>query len=430
MTLLFVGLLLSGCGGPPSESNPDSGTAPAPAENAAATTTAPPSDDALRLHGEVPLIDGHNDLPGKYREEVNRRFSELDIASGQPQLMTDIARLRAGGVGGQFWSVYVPADLTGAEPVRATIEQIDVVHEMVRRYPETFQIALTADDIERAFRSGKIASMIGMEGGHSIDSSLATLRMFYRLGARYMTLTHSRNTPWADSATDTPVLEGLSEFGSEVVREMNWLGMLVDLSHVSPATMHDVLDVVETPVIYSHSSARALCDHPRNVPDDVLRRLPENGGVMMVTFVPQFISQEVKDHDDRRSAERARLESGGADVIEAMASWDGENPAPRATLAQVADHIDHIREVAGIDHIGIGSDFDGISSVPLGLEDVSKFVDLTRELLARGYTDEDVRKILGENVLRVLRQAEETAGRLQAERGPSESVFPGREGWQ
>lgn len=421
----IVGTLLS-CGGPP-----------APAEEAAsvdpASGAAEEASDALQLHRGTPLIDGHNDLPGRYREVVNRRFSELDIAADQPELMTDIPRLRKGGVGAQFWSVYVPADLTGAAPVRATLEQIDIVHEMIRRYPDDFELALTADDVERVFGAGKIASLIGMEGGHSIDSSLATLRMFHRLGARYMTLTHSRNTPWADSATDEAVLDGLSEFGSEVVREMNYLGMLVDLSHVSPATMHDVLDVVEAPVIYSHSSAKALCDHPRNVPDDVLERLGDNGGVVMVTFVPQFLSQEVRDHDLARSArqEQLRAAGGSADSIEEqMRAWDNDHPAPRATLSQAADHINHIRDVAGIDHIGIGSDFDGISSVPLGLEDVSTFVDLTAELIDRGYSSQDISKILGDNVLRVMRQSEEASARLRSERGPSEAVFPGRTGWQ
>ncbi|GMR24086.1 MAG: dipeptidase [Acidobacteriota bacterium] len=390
-------------------------------------------DRARRLHDEVPLIDGHNDLPGQYREEVNRRMSELDIAESQPGLHTDIARLREGGVGAQFWSVFVPTSLEGADAVRATIEQIDVVYELARLYPDTFEMAFTADDIERVFASGKIASMIGMEGGHSIDSSLATLRMFYRLGARYMTVTHSRSTPWADSATGKASSDGLSEFGSEVVREMNWLGMLVDLSHVSPATMHDTLDVVQAPVIFSHSSARALCNHARNVPDDVLRRLPDNGGVVMVSFVPQFTSQEVKDHGESRDEERDRLQglAGATDgsVQEGLAAWNRQNPAPRATLSQVADHIDHIRDVAGVDHVGLGSDFDGISTVPEGLEDVSKFIDLTRELLARGYSDEDVRKILGKNLLRVMRAAEQTSARLQEERGPSEAIFPGRTGW-
>ncbi len=384
-------------------------------------------DAASKLHKSVPLTDGHNDLPWQYRETVKRKFSKLDVSKPQPQLMTDIARLRQGGVGAQFWSVYVPADFEGADAVPATLEQIDVVYELVRLHPETFEIALTADDVERVFASGKIASMIGMEGGHSIDDSLATLRMFYRLGARYMTLTHSRNTPWADSATDDPLLDGLSEFGREVVREMNWLGMLVDLSHVSPATMHDALDTAEAPVIFSHSSARALCDHRRNVPDDVLKRLPANGGVVMVTFVPSFVSAAVKAHDEKRDEERRRLRGlpGATDesAAEALRAWDRANPAPRATLSQVADHIDHIRKVAGIDHLGLGSDFDGISAVPEGLEDVSKFPDLTRELLRRGYTEEDVQKILGRNLLRVMRAVEETSARLRKERGPSEALI-------
>jgi membrane dipeptidase len=375
----------------------------------------------------VPLTDGHNDLPWQYREKVKRKFSELDVSKPQPQLMTDIARLRQGGVGAQFWSVYVPTDFEGADAVAATLEQVDVVYELARLHPETFEVALTADDVERIFASGKIASMIGMEGGHSIDGSLATLRMFHRLGARYMTLTHSRNTPWADSATDDPLLDGLSEFGREVVREMNWLGMLVDLSHVSPSTMHDALDVAAAPVIFSHSSARALCDHRRNVPDDVLKRLPANGGVVMVTFVPSFVSPQVKAHDERRDDERKRLRGlpGATEdgVSQALRAWDRANPAPRATLAQVADHIDHIRKVAGIDHIGLGSDFDGITSVPEGLEDVSEYPNLTRELLARGYGDEDLRKILGRNLLRVMRAAEETSARLHKERGPSEALI-------
>jgi membrane dipeptidase len=384
-------------------------------------------DAASKLHKSVPLIDGHNDLPWQYREKVKRKFSELDVSKPQPQLMTDIARLREGGVGAQFWSVYVPTDFEGADAVPATLEQIDVVYELTRLHPETFEIALTAADVERVFASGKIASMIGMEGGHSIDGSLATLRMFYRLGARYMTLTHSRNTPWADSATDEPLLGGLSEFGREVVREMNWLGMLVDLSHVSPQTMHDALDTAVAPVIFSHSSARALCDHRRNVPDDVLKRLPANGGVVMVTFVPSFVSPQVKAHDERRDDERKRLRglAGATDdgVEDALRTWGRANPAPRATLAQVANHIDHIRKVAGIDHLGLGSDFDGITSVPEGLEDVSKFKDLTRELLSRGYSDEDIQKILGRNLLRVMRSAEETSARLRKERGPSEALI-------
>ena len=382
---------------------------------------------AKTLHKRVPLIDGHNDLPWQYQKRVNRSLSKIDIAESQQELHTDIARLREGGLGGQFWSVYVPADLEPGEFVRATMEQIDVVYNMLRRYPETFELALTADQVEQAFQSGKIASLIGMEGGHSIDNSIAALRMFYRLGARYMTLTHSQNVAWADSCTDTPRANGLTDFGREVVREMNHLGMLVDLSHVSPDAMRDALDVVEAPVIFSHSSARALADHPRNVPDDVLKRVPENGGVVMISFVPGFTSQDVVEHEQRRDAERRRLEAlpGNTDqsVKDGLGRWDEGNPVPRATLSQVADHFDHVRDVAGVDHVGVGADFDGISSVPEGLEDVSMYPALTAELIRREYSDEDIMKILGLNVLRVIRRAEAVAERLQLERGPSEALI-------
>ncbi|MDP7578092.1 MAG: dipeptidase [SAR202 cluster bacterium] len=389
-------------------------------------------DRALELHGLVPLIDGHNDLPWRYRRMVNRAISAMDISEPQPQLHTDIPRLRQGGVGGQFWSVFVPTSLDSSQHVPATMEQIDLVYNMIRRYPETFQLALDADQVEAAFRQGKIASLIGVEGGHSIGNSLATLRMFYRLGARYMTLTHSQNVPWADSCTDEPVSYGLSEFGREVVREMNRLGMLVDLSHVSPDTMRDALDTVEAPVVFSHSSARAVADHPRNVPDDVLERVAENGGVVMVSFVPSFVSQEVNGYYQSRDAERERLASiaGMSDEqsgIE-LQKWDGSNPAPDATLSQVADHIDHLREVAGVEHIGIGSDFDGIGSVPIGLEDVSTYPALTAELISREYSDEEILNILGRNVLRVMRQVEDSARRIQLERGPSEALIEDLDG--
>ena len=352
-------------------------------------------DQASAILRETPLIDGHNDLPWQYREKASLDLSKLDIRQPRPALHTDIPRLRRGGVGGQFWSVYVPATMQGKEAVRATMEQIDIVYQMADRYPDTFEIARTAADVERIFKSGKIASLIGMEGGHSIDNSLGALRMFYKLGARYMTLTHSVNTPWADSATDKPEHHGLTPFGEDVVREMNRLGMLVDLSHTSPETMHAALRVTQAPVIFSHSSARALNDHPRNVPDDVLARMPANGGVVMVTFVPEFISAEVREYD-ALPAEQKRRE-----------------PAPRATMAQVANHIDHLRKVAGINHIGIGSDFDGITTVPQNLEDVSKYPVLVAELLRRGYTKDDLKKILGQNVLRVMRQVEQVAARLQ-----------------
>jgi membrane dipeptidase len=379
---------------------------------------------ARALHRQVPLIDGHNDYPWAVREHVpGRDLTKLDISKPQPTIHTDIARLRQGGVGAQFWSVYVPSSMQGQDAVTATLEQIDIVHSMVRQWPEAFELALTADDIERIFKAGKIGSLIGMEGGHSIDNSLGTLRMMYRLGARYMTLTHSLNTPWADSATDTPAHNGLTAFGEEVVREMNWLGMLVDLSHVSPDTMANAIRVSQAPIIFSHSSARAVADVPRNVPDDILALLPKNGGVVMVTFVPQFLSTKVIAHGRRRTAEQARLreQHQGDDpaVKTALWAWDKANPAPRATIADTADHIDHIRKVAGIDHIGIGGDYDGITTVPEGLEDVSTYPALTAELLRRGYSDDDVKKILGLNVLRVMREAEKVAARMQKERGPS-----------
>jgi len=388
-----------------------------------------PQDDLLararRLHAEVPLIDGHNDYPWEVREKAGGDLAKLDISQPQPSLHTDLARLRSGGVGAQFWSVYVPPTLAGEAAVTATLEQIDVVHRMLRRYPGQLELALTAADIERIHKAGKVASLIGLEGGHSIGNSLGTLRMMYRLGARYMTLTHGLNVPWADSATDTPAHDGLTSFGREVVREMNRLGMLADLSHVSPATMGDVLEVAEAPVIFSHSSARALVDVPRNVPDAVLRRLPANGGVVMVSFVPDFTSPEMAvwgDADERESKRLTALTPGdAAQVKQELARWRQANPPPGATLSQVADHIDHVRKVAGIDHLGIGSDFDGITRTPKGLPDVGAFPALTAELLRRGYTDDDVKKVLGLNVLRVMRRAEEVASRLQAARPPSTS---------
>jgi membrane dipeptidase len=385
------------------------------------------TDRARALLKQTPLIDGHNDYPWALREKAQRDFARLDIAKPQPSIMTDIPRLRAGGVGGQFWSVYVPVELTGQTAVTATLEEIDTVHQMVRRYPDTFELALTADDVERIFKQGRIASLIGMEGGHSIDNSLAALRMFYRLGARYMTLTHAKNTGWADSATDDPKFGGLAPFGEEVVREMNWLGMLVDLSHVSPETMEDAIRVSQAPVIFSHSSARALNDVPRNVPDAVLRLLPKNDGVVMVTFVPGFLSPAVAGWNKLQDAERERLTkqfpSDAAAVTRGVDEWTRSHPAPRATLTDAADHIDHIRKIAGIDHIGLGSDFDGITAVPLGLEDVSTYPSLVAELLRRGYKDEEIGKIVGGNILRVMRQVEKVSKRLQSERGPSAVLF-------
>lgn len=396
----------------------------------------PLQERARRLLRETPIIDGHNDYPWEVRQRAQGDLSKLDIRVAQPDIMTDLPRLKAGGVGGQFWSVYVPSPAPGtdaAASVTQALEQIDIVHRMVARYPDQLTLALTADDIERAHKQGKIASLIGMEGGHSINSSLAVLRMMYRLGARYMTLTHSLNTPWADSATDDPQLDGLSPFGEQVVQEMNRLGMLVDLSHVSPATMSDALKISTAPVIFSHSSARALTDVPRNVPDEILRELPRNGGIIMVTFVPGFVSPDVAEWNKRETAERTRLSGTiGADqdaINKALDGWRQANPAPRASLIQVADHIDHIRKIAGSDHIGLGSDFDGITSVPVGLEDVSTFPMLIAELLRRGYTDDEVRKIASRNILRVMRGAEArgrgaNVGNSTATVSPASRSFP------
>ena len=373
---------------------------------------------ARALHLSVPMFDGHNDYAWEVRERAGKDPAKLDIRNVRTDTMTDIPRLRQGGVGAQFWSVYVPASLAGQQAVTATLEQIDIVHRMIARYPDDFALALTADDVQRIFGEGKIASLIGMEGGHSIDSSLGALRMFARLGARYMTLTHSKNTPWADSATDTPEHGGLTAFGEEVVREMNRLGMLVDMSHVSEETMEDVLRVTRAPVIFSHSSARALCDHPRNVPDAILRQLPKNGGVVMVSFVPGFTTPEAAAWDTAQEAESARLEKlspkDEAAVKAGLSAWMADHPRPKVTVAQVADHVDHVRKLAGIDHVGYGSDFDGITSTPTGLEDVSTFPALTAELLRRGYTELEVKKVLGLNLLRVMRAAEATAARMAA----------------
>ena len=382
-------------------------------------TQVPPDpmlERARRLLRDVPVIDGHNDYPWAVREKAGGDLAKLDMRQPQPSIMTDFARLAAGGVGGQFWSVYVPSPAPGTDPaasVTQTLEQIDIVHRMVARYPEKLALALTADDIEKIQRQGKIASLIGMEGGHSINSSLGTLRMMYRLGARYMTLTHSLNTPWADSATDTPKLDGLSPFGEDVVREMNRLGMMVDLSHTSPATMADALRVSTAPVIFSHSSARALTDVSRNVPDDILRQLPKNAGLVMVTFVPGFVSQDVANYNKRETEERNRLTAQAGStpdvVTKGIDAWHAANPAPRASMLQVADHIDHIKKVAGIDHIGLGGDFDGITAVVAGLEDVSTYPYLIAELLRRGYTDEEIKKLTGRNILRVMRAVEAIA---------------------
>lgn len=387
-------------------------------------------EQAIRILEEVPLIDGHNDVPIQYRSRAGYKLSEIDFmntADLDRPMHTDIPRLRDGRVGGQFWSVYVSANLPESEAVQQTMEQIDFVYRMVEAFPDHFELALTADDVERIFDDGKIASLIGMEGGHSLGNSLGTLRQFYNLGARYMTITHGRTLDWADSATDEPEHNGLTEFGKEVIREMNRLGMIVDLSHVSPKTMKDALEVTEAPVIFSHSSARAINNHPRNVPDDVLQLTKENNGVVMVTYVPSFVSEELRQHLAERNAYRSELESlypGQPDRIEELVDeWEEENEAPKATLEQVADHIDHIKNLVGVDYVGIGGDYDGIGSVPVGLEDVSTYPDLFAELLKRGYSEEDLKKIAGLNVLRVMREVEDVSEKLRSELGSPETLI-------
>jgi membrane dipeptidase len=358
-----------------------------------------------------PLIDGHNDLAWKIRESFGD-LDAVDLTARVAKTHTDIPRLAAGGVGGQFWSVYVPARLAGHAAVTAVLEQIDLVHRMVRRYPSRFQLALTADDVERAFAAGRIASLLGAEGGHCIGGSLGVLRSLYALGVRYLTLTHNSNVGWADSATDDPDAGGLSDFGREVVREMQRLGMLVDLSHVAPSTMHAALDAARTPVIFSHSSALALVDNPRNVPDEVLTRLAANGGVCMVTFVPFFVSAECNTWWQGLWAEAARRGADPEDpsaMFSLLPEWRAAHPQPAATLAQVADHVEHVRAVAGIDHVGIGSDFDGTPEIPAGLHDVSRYPALFVELRRRGWSEADCKALAGGNILRVLREAESFA---------------------
>jgi membrane dipeptidase len=376
-----------------------------------------PDAVAEEVLAKYPIVDGHNDTPEQLRELFGNDFSKFDLNALPPEVVakthTDISKLRAGHVGGQFWSVWVDPALPKHEAVTRTIEQIDTVKRMVARYPETFQMALTAADVESATKKGRIASMIGMEGGHSIGGSLAILREMHRAGARYMTITHFLTTDWADSATDAPKHDGLAPFGVDVIREMNRLGMIADISHVSEATMHDVLDVTKAPVLFTHSNARALLDHPRNVPDGVLKRLPTNGGVVMVTFVPVYTSKAVLAHEADKAAMAARIEAGnvGNPAAEkaAMDAWLAAHPTPRATISQVADHIDHIRKVAGIDHIGIGGDFGGVDTLPEGLENVSRYPALFAELARRGYSEADLAKIAQGNVLRVMRGVENAA---------------------
>jgi membrane dipeptidase len=380
--------------------------------------------DLLRRH---PVLDGHNDLAWALRSSDPASAAQADIAAGLDFTHTDLPRLAAGGVGAQFWSVYVPAELQGDAAVATTLEQIDLVRELVRRHPAVLELALTADDVRRITAAGKIASLLGAEGGHSIASSMGTLRSLYALGVRYLTLTHNRNTPWADSATDDPVAGGLTGFGRAVVGEMQRLGMLVDLSHVSAATMRDAIDEAAAPVIFSHSSARAICDHPRNVPDDVLALLPGNGGVCMVTFVPAFVSQECRDWD-LALAEEVRRQGldprSFADWAAVRDQFTERNPRPAATLAQVADHVEHVAGVAGTAHVGLGGDFDGTDQLPEGLTDVSCYPALIAELLSRGWSEADCGALASGNILRVMGAAETAAGELSASRGPSAARLP------
>lgn len=378
---------------------------------------------ARKLLRSTPLIDGHNDLPWTIRESKTAPMdvAAYDLRSTTPK-HTDLARLKAGQVGAQFWSVYIPGEIKDSGFARVQLEQIDIARRVIARYPDRLALALTAADIEREFKRGRVASLLGMEGGHAIENSLGALRAYYALGARYMTLTHNVTLDWADAALDSARHNGLTDFGREVVREMNRLGMLVDLSHVSPAVMSNALDVSEAPVIFSHSAARALTDHKRNVPDSILARLPKNGGVVMVTFVPDFVSSEVAAWAQQLDAMTSALDSTVTDSAARQAqidAWTAAHPRPHATLKQVADHIEHVREVAGADHVGIGSDFDGIDYTVDGLEDVSKFPNLFAELIRRGWSDGDLKKLAGQNLLRAMRAAESTAARLQREREPA-----------
>jgi membrane dipeptidase len=396
-------------------------------------------DRVAKILAKTPLIDGHNDLPWEIRDRFKGRVSEIDLKSDTSKLpapadasalMTDIPRLRAGMVGGQFWSVWVPAEMAGPQAVETTVEQIDIVKRMAAKYPQDFEVASTAADVRRIHHAGRIAALIGIEGGHQIDNSLAVLRQMYDLGARYMTLTHVLNTAWADAATDAPAHHGLTAFGEDVVREMNRLGMLVDLSHVSSDTMRSALAVTAAPVIFSHSSARAIVDHPRDVPDDVLALVAKNGGVVMVNFYPGYVSAARNQWDADRAAEVARFNSppfGGMYIGQpdrakaALDAWERAHPRPETTLVQVADHIEHIRKVAGVDHVGLGSDFDGIPDAPRGLDGVDRFPDLLIELMRRGWSDGDIAKLAGENVLRVMAECERVSASLRAQKMPSEA---------
>jgi membrane dipeptidase len=377
---------------------------------------------ARALLDRFPVIDGHNDLAWALHEAGSLDPAQTDIAAPVAFTHTDLPRLARGGVGGQFWSVYVPAQLQGEAALVTTLEQIDLVRQLAARYPGALELAFTAADVQRIMESGRVASLLGAEGGHSIAGSLGALRALYLLGVRYMTLTHNLNLPWADSATDAPAAGGLTAFGREVVREMQRLGMLVDLSHVAVTTMNDALDTAAAPVIFSHSSAFAVCDHPRNVPDTILARLASNGGLCMITFVPAFVAQRCRDWELELAAE---LERQGLDYRDLASRkqvkgvWMAEHPRPAATIADVVAHVEHARGVAGVDHIGLGGDYDGVDELPVGLEDVSCYPALIEALLARGWSEPDCGKLTGGNLLRVMRDAEIAAGLIQARRQPS-----------
>jgi membrane dipeptidase len=372
------------------------------------------TDDGRRIHSATFVFDGHNDLPWEMRTKADSSFDKRDIREAQPAMHTDIPRLRKGNVGAQFWSVYVPAETAKrGTALQDTLEQIELVKQMIERYPDVFEQARTADDVERIQKSGKIASLIGVEGGHAIEDSLANLRRLHELGAGYMTLTHSDTLGWADSATDKGEHQGLTPFGEEVVREMNRLGMLVDLSHVSDETMKDALRVSRAPIIYSHSSARAVASHPRNVPDDVLKLVKENGGVVMVNFFSGFVVPSSAEKMREMFAVTRELRAKFPDEKDFQRErrrWEVANPIDPGSIPDVVDHIDHLVKVAGIDHVGIGSDYDGIGTVPKQLEDVSTYPLITQELLNRGYKPADIAKIMSGNILRVMRRAEEVAG--------------------
>jgi membrane dipeptidase len=385
---------------------------------ATADSDARPTDRIAALLQAAPVFDGHNDLPWALRTR-GYDLRATDMADRQPGLHTDIPRLRAGGVGAQFWSVFVPGNLPPGRAVTQTLEQIDCVQRIIAGYPDTFAAARTARDVRAAWKDGKIASLMGAEGGHSIDESLPVLRVLRKLGVAYLTLTHNQNVPWADSATDVEKVGGLNDFGRQVVAEMNRIGMMVDISHVAPSTMRAALDTSTAPVIFSHSSCRAVCDHVRDAPDDVLGRLGDNGGIVMITFVPSFVSQQCADHRAAETAERRRLglpdwqdeeteETDEAAKAE-FAAWQARNPTPTATVAQVADHVDHARDIAGVRHIGLGGDFDGVPALPEGIPDVSGYPNLLAELAGRGWSNEDLAALTSGNILRVLEDAEHIA---------------------